>query len=134
MTATIATTFLSRATVHGVRLVGDAISLAVGVLWVLFTALLRTLLPPPLPKSIAGEVALVVGAGHGLGRDVALLLATRGANVVCWDFDAAANGDTVRLIRGVRGKATGYAVDASNRDEVQVAAARMRRDVGVVTL
>ncbi|XP_049833864.1 17-beta-hydroxysteroid dehydrogenase 13-like [Schistocerca gregaria] len=130
MTATV----IARATVHGVRLVGDAISLAVGVLWVLFTALLRTLLPPPLPKSIAGEVALVVGAGHGLGRDVALLLATRGANVVCWDFDAAANGDTVRLIRGVRGKATGYAVDASNRDEVQVAAARMRRDVGVVTL
>ena len=33
-------------------------------------------------KSIKGEVALVTGAGHGLGREIAVKMAALGATVV----------------------------------------------------
>ena len=44
------------------------------------------------PITLDGQVAVVTGAGHGLGRSYARALAARGAAVVCNDVlaDAAA--------------------------------------------
>ena len=36
-------------------------------------------------KDIAGQVALVTGAGGGIGRLLALGLANLGCKIVCWD-------------------------------------------------
>jgi all-trans-retinol dehydrogenase (NAD+) len=36
-------------------------------------------------KDISGQVALVTGAGGGIGRLIALGLSSRGCKVVCWD-------------------------------------------------
>jgi NAD(P)-dependent dehydrogenase (short-subunit alcohol dehydrogenase family) len=52
-----------------------------------------------------GEVAIVTGAGNGLGRGHALALAARGAAVVCNDIDAAAAGRTVDEIAADGGRA-----------------------------
>ena len=40
-------------------------------------------------SSLAGKVALVVGAGHGIGRATALAFGEAGANVVCADIEEA---------------------------------------------
>ena len=40
-----------------------------------------------------GQVALVVGAAHGIGKAIAVRLGREGADVVIADVDARGNGD-----------------------------------------
>jgi NAD(P)-dependent dehydrogenase (short-subunit alcohol dehydrogenase family) len=65
---------------------------------------------------IQGKIAVVTGAGRGIGREIALLLAQEGAKVVVNDFGGQADGtggetkvadDVVREIRKRGGEAVG---------------------------
>jgi 3-oxoacyl-[acyl-carrier protein] reductase len=49
-------------------------------------------------RYLAGRMALVTGAGRGLGRTISLRLASLGAHVVLGDIDAAGLDETARLI------------------------------------
>jgi 3-oxoacyl-[acyl-carrier protein] reductase len=53
-----------------------------------------------------GKVALVSGSGRGIGRAVALKLASEGASVVVNDLDTAPAEETVAAIREAGGQAT----------------------------
>ena len=61
-----------------------------------------------------GEVALVTGAGAGLGRLYALGLATRGAKVVINDFSRAAADRVVAEIVAFGGEATPNYADVAD--------------------
>lgn len=52
-----------------------------------------------------GKVALITGSGRGIGRALALKLASEGASVVVNDLDDAPAEDVVRAIRDAGGKA-----------------------------
>merc|ERR1711953_219768 len=86
--------------------------------WPIFVALyevVKAFILFPFPKSrrsLEGEVALVTGAGSGLGRGTAYLLAEKGCSVVCWDMNEAENEKTVNYIRKTLGKESyGFKVD-----------------------
>lgn len=54
---------------------------------------------------IDGKVAIVTGAGRGIGRAVAELMAEHGASIVVNDLDETAANETVESIRSKGGKA-----------------------------
>lgn len=56
------------------------------------------------PK-LLGKVALVTGAGRGIGRAIAMKLATEGAHLVVNDLDAAPADEVVSAIRAAGGQA-----------------------------
>ena len=52
-----------------------------------------------------GKVAVVTGAGNGLGRSFALGLAAFGATVICADKNLDGADETASLVKQSRGKA-----------------------------
>ena len=69
-------------------------------------------------KSLIGETALVTGAGHGLGQELALGLSKEGVKVVCWDINKDTCQETVKIIKESGGKAEAFQCDVSDRQEV----------------
>ena len=70
---------------------------------------------------LAGKAALVTGAGRGIGREIALRLASEGASIVA-HYSASAEGarETVEHIRAAGGEAVAYGADIARRAEVKV--------------
>ena len=64
---------------------------------------------------LTGRVALVTGAGSGIGRTSAEVLAGAGATVVCADIDAERAAETARAIVAEHGKAESAQIDVSQR-------------------
>jgi len=73
----------------------------------------------PMVDRLSGKVALITGAGSGIGRVAAELFASEGASVVVADVVADAAGDTVAAITSAGGVAVAVTVDVA--DETQVA-------------
>ncbi len=70
--------------------------------------------------NLEGKVAIVTGAGVGMGAATAQLLAARGAKVIVSDINAQTAGETVEAIRSAGGIA--HAVRTDVADEAQVEA------------
>ena len=68
---------------------------------------------------IHGKIAIVTGAGAGLGRAIALELAGARAAVVAADIDAAGGGETVRRIEALGGQATFVHADVTVEPDVR---------------
>ncbi|MCG5434264.1 SDR family oxidoreductase [Mycobacterium sp. MYCO198283] len=73
---------------------------------------------------LGGRAALVTGAAGGIGSAVAQALATAGAAVLVTDLDAEAAAAVARRITDAGGTAEGAALDVTDPESAQAAAAR----------
>ena len=72
-----------------------------------------------MDRPLAGKVALVTGAGRGIGREIALRLARDGAEIIVHYSSSQAGADqTVADIVASGGRAIAYRADISRREEV----------------
>ena len=76
---------------------------------------------------LSGKVALITGAGLGIGRATALAMARSGASVVVNDIDGAAAQAVVTAIRDEGGQATAVAAAVTSWSEDDAARATLRR-------
>ncbi|MEX2597251.1 MAG: SDR family oxidoreductase [Salibacteraceae bacterium] len=68
------------------------------------------------------KVAIVTGAGSGIGREVALAFAAKGANVVVSDVDDQGGNETVEMINKSGSKAIYVHCDVSKEEECKALA------------
>jgi len=71
-----------------------------------------------LSRSVAGLTAFITGAASGMGRATARVFAAEGANVAITDFDAEGAAAVAAEISAQGGKARAWALDVSNRDNI----------------
>ena len=65
---------------------------------------------------VADRIAIVTGAGSGIGQASAIRLAEEGATVICADINTRAANETASQIRDLNFKAVGYEIDISDSD------------------
>jgi len=79
---------------------------------------------------IHDRVALVTGAGRGIGREICLTLAGEGARIAVNDLFQERADETAREIAKAGGQAIGVAADVTDYDAVAVAVKRAVEEFG----
>ncbi|OBJ73966.1 SDR family oxidoreductase [Mycobacterium colombiense] len=86
-------------------------------------------------REVRGKLALVTGAGAGIGRATAVELARNGARkIVLVDRDLAAANDAADAVRAACAEAAAYQVDVSDEAAMNDLAAQVRNEHGVVDI
>ncbi|MET0248502.1 MAG: SDR family oxidoreductase [Sphingobium sp.] len=83
---------------------------------------------------LSGRVALVTGAGQGVGRGIALALAAHGARVAVNDFDGDRADRVVMEIRAAGGTALAVQGDVAERGAVEAMRDRVTNTLGAVDI
>jgi NAD(P)-dependent dehydrogenase (short-subunit alcohol dehydrogenase family) len=83
-------------------------------------------------KRLEGKIAIITGAGGGIGRGIALRFAAEGAKVGVLEINPALCGAVVDEIRAAGGEALALACDVSKEAEVEAAVASMNAAFGTV--
>ena len=83
-------------------------------------------------RDLTGRVALVTGAGSGIGRATARLFAALGARVAAADVNAAGLDETVAGIEAEGGRCLGLEIDVTDVTAIAAGVERVRAELGPV--
>src|SRR5246127_1740067 len=85
-----------------------------------------------MSRSLKGRVAVVTGAGSGMGRAIALRLAEDGAAVAIWDINGDGAAETAKMITDAGGVSLAITADCADRAAIEAAAAETRAKLGPI--
>jgi 3-oxoacyl-[acyl-carrier protein] reductase len=85
-------------------------------------------------KQLENQIAVVTGAGRGIGRAIALKFASEGADIVCVSRTAENSEKVAAEVRALGRKAWALAVDVSDAAAVNAAAEKILADCGKVDI
>lgn len=85
-------------------------------------------------SQLANQVAVVTGAGRGIGRAIALKFAAEGADIACVSRTAENSEKVAREVRALGRQAWAYAVDVADASAVAAAAEKILADAGRVDI
>ncbi|MBT5665785.1 MAG: glucose 1-dehydrogenase [Rhodospirillaceae bacterium] len=83
---------------------------------------------------LQGHIALVTGAGSGIGQGVAVGYAAEGARILCADINEAGAAETVAMIAKAGGDASSYGLDVTDAAACRTLAETVERDIGQVSV
>jgi 2-hydroxycyclohexanecarboxyl-CoA dehydrogenase len=87
-----------------------------------------------MTRSLNGKVAVITGAGSGMGRSMALRLAEDNARIAIWDINGEGAEETARMVREAGGTAIAIKADCADRAQIKAAAEQTRRELGKVSI
>src|SRR5690348_12102550 len=85
-------------------------------------------------SQLPNQIAVVTGAGRGLGRAIALKFASEGADIVCVSRTAENSEKVAGEVRALGRKAWAYAVDVSDANAVAAACEKIVTETGKVDI
>ncbi|WP_027580315.1 SDR family oxidoreductase [Bradyrhizobium sp. Ai1a-2] len=83
---------------------------------------------------LENHIAVITGAGSGIGRAIAAGYAREGARVVLLDVNASAAAEAAKEIRDAGGKADSFALDVTRREDCVALAKEIAGKVGQVSI
>ena len=83
---------------------------------------------------LEGKVAIITGAGQGIGAATALKFAREGAVVAVCDLNALAVSAVVDACRDAGATAAGYAIDVANREAVSEMVEQVQKQFGRIDI
>ncbi len=83
---------------------------------------------------LTGKIALVTGAGSGIGQAIAVAYAKEGAKVVITDLDLVGCHQTLEKIQDLGGQGWVYALDVTDVAAVQTLANQVQNELGNIDI
>ena len=85
-------------------------------------------------KSFKNKIVIITGAASGIGRQLSIQLANKGAKIILLDIDEKALKETHELINSNNGTSETYIIDVSKKNQLHMFADNIVEKYGHVDI